>query len=453
MLYTAYAWEHEVGLNVSKEYWHSSAEFCYEQFGELFLEDDNNSDNVLEQFEEVLLMFLNLEKGEKFVLMTRGAETRWWSVGEAADTLHKTLPMRQLPFSIDSEPAILCDMALLKSFHRFYLARHLKFFQSGDKLTHAAGFQQFSIFVRCFLKDEDVKHMKASWIQLPEFSDLVMRLDNIPLQLETDGEPMNIFTCWVDGNRLAFFGAFSEFATWQIITQRLLDLPILLSDDCDTFYSENHERDIHLGSFASFVSSAIPHPDSNENPGRFHIERNTPLLGMIANGLSIVWDHGNPGTQPSRRDILWHYRAFFTNNQGAERANKDQNLANYNFRSKGNTSKRMIAMAFIKEMCDGSIIGEKRAAFRGPQHTMAMMDHITKIHNSLQTLCQELGEATYQEKKQRMAQAKGDFEEALRVTHIPSAKENVEGFNISPLLENKLQLGTKAQTTSNLGKD
>ena len=35
MLYTAYAWEHEVGLNVSKEYWHSSAEFCYEKFGEL----------------------------------------------------------------------------------------------------------------------------------------------------------------------------------------------------------------------------------------------------------------------------------------------------------------------------------------------------------------------------------------------------------------------------------
>eukprot|EP00978_Attheya_sp_CCMP212_P003339 scaffold6892_cov37-Attheya_sp.AAC.2 len=64
MLYTAYAWEHEVDLNVSKEYWHSSAEFCYENFGEL-LEDDNNSDDDLEQFEEVLSMFLNLEKGEK----------------------------------------------------------------------------------------------------------------------------------------------------------------------------------------------------------------------------------------------------------------------------------------------------------------------------------------------------------------------------------------------------
>jgi hypothetical protein len=75
MLYTAYAWEHEVGLNVTKEYWHSSAEFCHEKFGEL-LEDDNNSYDDLEQFEEVLLMFLNLKKGEKFVLMTRGAETR-----------------------------------------------------------------------------------------------------------------------------------------------------------------------------------------------------------------------------------------------------------------------------------------------------------------------------------------------------------------------------------------
>jgi hypothetical protein len=220
-----------------------------------------------------------------------------------------------------------------------------------------------------------------------------------------------------------------------------------------TFYSENHERDIHLGRFASFVSSVIPHPDSNENPGLFHIERNMPILEMIANGLSI-WDRGNPTTQPIRRDILWCYGAFFTNNQGAERANKDQNLANFNFRSEGNTSKRMIAMAFIKEMCDGSIIGEKRAAFRGPQHIMAMMDRITKIHDSLQTLRQELGEGVYQEKKQRMAeklqrtfeviqvqQAKGDFEEALKVTHIPSAKENVEGFDTSPLLENKLQLG------------
>eukprot|EP00978_Attheya_sp_CCMP212_P005997 scaffold13487_cov37-Attheya_sp.AAC.1 len=270
--------------------------------------------------------------------------------------------------------------------------------------------------------DEDYEHMKASWRELPEFSDLVMRLNNIPLQLETDGtnvrelqsrkinqffviahsENKKMFARWVDGNRLAFLGAFSEFATGQIIARRLLDLPILLSDDCDTFYSENHERDIHLGRFASFVSSAIPHPDSNENPGRVHIERNTPLLGMIANELSI-WDRGSPRTQPVRRDILWHYGAFFTNNQGAERANKDQNLANYNFHSEGNTSKRMIAMAFIKEMCDGSIIGEKRAAFRGPQHIMAMMDRITKIHDSLQTLRQDLGEATYQEKKQRMA--------------------------------------------------
>eukprot|EP00978_Attheya_sp_CCMP212_P003340 scaffold6892_cov37-Attheya_sp.AAC.3 len=90
--------------------------------------------------------------------MTRRAETCWWSIGEAANTLHKTLPMRRFMaanfddtkkkkrdskakqicqdfLSLSSEPAILCDMALLKSFHRFYLARHLKFFQSGDKLT------------------------------------------------------------------------------------------------------------------------------------------------------------------------------------------------------------------------------------------------------------------------------------------------------------------------------
>eukprot|EP00978_Attheya_sp_CCMP212_P041004 scaffold229884_cov47-Attheya_sp.AAC.1 len=45
----------------------------------------------------------------------------------------------------------------------------------------------------------------------------------------------------------------------------------------------------------------------------------------------------------------------------------------------------------------------------------------------------------------RVQQAKGDFEEALRVTHIPSAKENVEGFDISPLLENKLQLAGKVE--------
>jgi hypothetical protein len=81
--------------------------------------------------------------------------------------------------SLSAEPVLLCDLALVKCFHRFYLAKHLKFFQAKDLFVRKAGFQAFSIFVRCFLIEEDYKLMISKWRQMTQFADLQKIFEDI----------------------------------------------------------------------------------------------------------------------------------------------------------------------------------------------------------------------------------------------------------------------------------
>jgi hypothetical protein len=76
--FSAFKWEHETGVNVVKVFWDSSAEYCY--FREYEGEEGDGRDENNKDYKDVIIMFDTLERGDKFVSMKRGAETRWWTI-------------------------------------------------------------------------------------------------------------------------------------------------------------------------------------------------------------------------------------------------------------------------------------------------------------------------------------------------------------------------------------
>jgi hypothetical protein len=85
---------------------------------------------------------------------------------------------------------------------------------------------------------------------------------------------------------------------------------------------------------------------------------------------------------------------------------------------------------------------------------MEMYQRICDVHVDIESLRLRLGHQTFDEvnadiaknlrntfKATRVKKEKEDFEAAFSVAHVPSAKENLKGFDISPLLDSKLQLG------------
>jgi hypothetical protein len=90
LIYSSYGWEREVGFSAVKEFWDSLAKYCKT------VEVDNAyHGNDAADMEDVVAIIGNLDKGESFVAVRCGAITRWWSIGDAADVLFKTLPMRR----------------------------------------------------------------------------------------------------------------------------------------------------------------------------------------------------------------------------------------------------------------------------------------------------------------------------------------------------------------------
>ena len=82
---------------------------------------------------------------------------------------------------------------------------------------------------------------------------------------------------------------------------------------------------------------------------RSHIKANEYRLHRIAHGYDI-WNRADALTAHHRIHVLSHYGAFFSHNQGTERAVKDQNLAGSNGREEMNVSVRMVAMSLLKEV-------------------------------------------------------------------------------------------------------
>jgi hypothetical protein len=119
-----------------------------------------------------------------------------------------------------------------------------------------------------------------------------------------------------------------------------------------------------------------------------------------------------------------------------------------------NISKRLIAIARIKEVCEAAILGDKKKRIRRRQKIEQNMQRVRAVHEDIESIRTKLGEDAFVELKEklearlmdtwqstRVLQAKAKFAAALLVTHVASSKELAEGFNISPLLEGKLQLG------------
>jgi hypothetical protein len=195
-MYSSYAWESNTGNEIVKEYWRVIKDVvsdlpCASNDEEEI--PDWADDNMVK-----LITFVN-EQGQKFVGVKRASNTRWWTLGESATVLWKTLPMRialaqnfdklkkpgkagetcQTFLSLAKDPEIICDLALVKCHHRYYIARHLKFFQQANLFCRKSGFQAFNIFVRVFLMRQDYNDMSSKYGDIEEFVDLKKALSDL----------------------------------------------------------------------------------------------------------------------------------------------------------------------------------------------------------------------------------------------------------------------------------
>jgi hypothetical protein len=130
---------------------------------------------------------------------------------------------------------------------------------------------------------------------------------------------------------------------------------------------ENHKRLIDTKLFASFVEESIPVSEEHFKK-EIHLPCAVSIYAIkcVAHGLDL-WERGD-GTTPSdmlRRFVLKRYGHIFTNNQGTERANKDQNNAHSNQRQEASVSARVSATSWIREQCKASVLGEKKIPWRG----------------------------------------------------------------------------------------
>jgi hypothetical protein len=264
LIYSCYAWEREVGKDIMKEYWNVIVEHVSD------LPDDADNDDYDDggDVAEMEIVATICAHGRAYIGAKRGSDCRWWTLGEAATVLWNTLPMRvslaenydkqkipgkardtcQTFLSLAKEKTIICDLALVKCHHRFYIARHMKFLQTPDTLVLKAGFQAFSIFVRSFLMRQDYQSMISDYGSIPEFSDLVKALGEIPTSDPTRVDPTRVkadqkisefflvglqehkkmFHRWVamEAIGLAFLASYSEAPTGRLVAQRILGTPL-----------------------------------------------------------------------------------------------------------------------------------------------------------------------------------------------------------------------------------
>jgi hypothetical protein len=286
-----------------------------------------------------------------------------------------------------------------------------------------------------------------------------------------------MFERWLSIKNLAFLAAFGESLTGRLVCQRILGYP-LCANPCKTIYdptgqkwiSQSHpnvelydfflleskvqlNRMINLEHFARFVESHIPIGELLAHNRHPYIQQNLGVFQKIACGFDI-WDRSDPSTQPYRLGALKRYGALFSNNQGAERGNKDQNLAASNNRDEQNASIRIAATSCIKEMTSATILGEKRAAFCGNKRICEMDMRIDFVLREVEEMGRQYGESTYFARHsaliegmwktftvERQQEAKENFERVLSDIHVQSAKEKVSGIDVSAWMRGLIQFG------------
>lgn len=251
LIFACYAWEKAAGKSATTMYWEETVSYCIA--GEHNIDD--NCEEVTELMDQIQVMASGAEDGEmKFRAMLKGCVTRWSTVGEAATLLYDTLEIRIVMakkfddrnkkgkaqetcrdfLSRASEPEIICDLALLKSQHQFYVKPQMTWAMKPDYHTRKAAFQSFNMFVRKFLQQEDYDRMQ-NWSGIPEFQDLVREVNKLPeaeratqvhkinkyLEIAEE-EHKNFVLEWakIEGN--AFLACFAEIETGRLVSQRIL---------------------------------------------------------------------------------------------------------------------------------------------------------------------------------------------------------------------------------------
>jgi hypothetical protein len=219
---------------------------------------------------------------------------------------------------------------------------------------------------------------------------------------------------------------------------------------------------IDLEAFAQFVSTTIPvNPLYRNEDVHPHVANDQCILQEIACGVDI-WDREDLSTAPFRLKVFRKYANIFTNNQGAERGNKDQNEAASYGREELRTSLVMAGQSFLKEQCKTTVLGQKRESFQGKKKIHEMLSRIQFVHQKMQDLRQKLGSELFDKRLNEIKEkvyvtftsvrkgvAEESFKAIINQPHVPSAKERVSGIHYSPMVEGFLQFGKLPEKGTN----
>jgi hypothetical protein len=145
LLYSAYAWEDRLEPDFLQAWWDIIADCALASIG---LEGEEGEAGAIIML-EIRAMFEDNGEGGRILSFTaaqRGVIARWWTIGNAAAILYKTLPMRRLMaqnfddmttrksaardtaqtfLSLSKEMVIICDLAFVKCHHEFYISQHM----------------------------------------------------------------------------------------------------------------------------------------------------------------------------------------------------------------------------------------------------------------------------------------------------------------------------------------
>jgi hypothetical protein len=162
-------------------------------------------------------------------------------------------------------------------------------------------------------------------------------------------------------------------------------------------------------------------------------------------------------------NILKNFGAYFSNNQAAEQANYVQNMCSVNFQGEKNVSKRMMASACIREVCDCAVLGKNNKVLWGKKKAEDNIKRVLQLHEDIENYKKKIRFAAYNTlyaemvaklketfEATRVQAEKEKFAAALHVAHVSSAKESEKGFDIAPLQDGKLQFGKKITEGINL---
>lgn len=199
-IFTAFRFEYFIDKEVREALWSAIRNYTFDAVA-----GDGGEEATAEQI-EITAAYEDLD-GSRYIRSKRGSDSRWWSIDESSDQLYEAKSIRkamcknwdklkkngasrhdtcQTLLSFFDEQMIICDLALLKCHHRFYLARHLQYFQRPDPLSRKSGFQSFNVLTRVFLMQEDYTTMREDQSSLPEFEDLREEISCLPDVQEQD---------------------------------------------------------------------------------------------------------------------------------------------------------------------------------------------------------------------------------------------------------------------------